>query len=112
MATDDDGSCQIREEDLAQSVLTLNEVMLTFDVESTMFNIKLHGQEGEYRTVVLTKNEVEIEGKKKMIVIIRDVTDKVRLEQGELKKKKEKVRAGVIQKELTVVFSQQCVELQ
>lgn len=64
---------------MAQSVLTLNEVIQTFDLESTMFNIKL-GQDLHYRTVILTKNEVEIEGKKKMILIIRDVTDKVRLE--------------------------------
>jgi len=85
METEDDDISWIREEDLSHSVLTLNEVMQTFHTESTskMFNIKFHeteGQDAEYRTVYLTKNEVQIDGNNKLIVIIRDVSDKVRLE--------------------------------
>jgi len=46
-----------------------------------MFNIKVwvNGEETEYRTVVLTKNKAEIDGNNKVIVLIRDVTDKIRL---------------------------------
>ena len=33
------------------------------------------------RTVVLTRNKVEIDGKEKTLVMIRDVSDKVRLQQ-------------------------------
>ena len=40
-----------------------------------MFNI--NGR----RTVVLTRNKVEIDGKEKTLVMIRDVSDKVRLQQ-------------------------------
>ena len=40
-----------------------------------MFNINYN------RTVVLKKNFVEIEGAKKLIVMMRDVTDKVTLEE-------------------------------
>lgn len=42
--------------DLGSNVLTLDEVMQTFEKESPMFNIK-------NRTVILTKNEVQIDGK-------------------------------------------------
>ena len=46
-----------------------------------MFNLKVRvdHEETEYRTVILSKNKAEIDGKKKVIVIIRDITDKVRL---------------------------------
>ena len=56
-------------------MLTLYEVLQTFEVESPMFNINYN------RTVVLKKNFVEIEGAKKLIVMMRDVTDKVTLEE-------------------------------
>ena len=52
-----------------------------------MYNIKLNRSEEEdsqtddYRTVVLKKNQVEIDGKVKLIIMIRDVSDRVRLEQ-------------------------------
>jgi hypothetical protein len=46
--------------------------------------------------VVLTKTKVEVDGKDKVIIMIRDLTDKVRLEQHQLKKEKEKVRTFVI----------------
>ena len=67
---------------MGKSVLSLTEVLQTFEVESAMFNIKVwvDGQEAEYRTVVLHKNKAEIDGKNKLIVIIRDETDKVRLQ--------------------------------
>jgi len=69
--------------DLGTSVLTLREVMQTFEVGSAMFNIKLPEilQMGvDYRTVVLQKSQVEIEGVKKLIIMVRDVTDKITLE--------------------------------
>ena len=43
-----------------------------------MFNIKL-ADDVEARTVILTKTQVEVDGKNNLIVMIRDVTDKVRL---------------------------------
>jgi hypothetical protein len=51
-----------------------------------MYNIKLKrseedSQKDSCRTVVLKKNQVEIDGKVKLIIMIRDVSDRVRLEQ-------------------------------
>ena len=108
-----DDSNLIRETDLGQSVLTLNEVLLTFSDESTMFNIKLQNplDDVQYRTVVLTKNEVEVEGENKLFIMIRDKTDQVSLAKEDLKKKKEKVGTTLIQKELNEVFSQHCEEV-
>ena len=71
-------------------MLTLYEALQQFEIESNLFNIKLF--KGDSRLVVLHKNKVEIDGKTKLIVMIRDVSDKVRLEQMQLKKKKEKTR--------------------
>jgi hypothetical protein len=62
---------------LGKSVLTLAEVLLTFTGESDLYTIKSNS---ETRTVVLTKNEVEVEGGRQVIVMVRDVTDRVRLE--------------------------------
>jgi len=50
-----------------------------------MYNIKLPEVQRElgsigYRTVVLKKTYVEIDDRKKLIIMIRDVTDRVRLE--------------------------------
>ena len=58
--TQHDCSQSIEEIDLGQSVLTLTEVVQTFAVESPMLNIKLLE---DTRTVVLTKNKVEVDGK-------------------------------------------------
>jgi hypothetical protein len=62
-----------------------------------MFNIKLEPnanldtrQTKDFRTVILSKNQVEVEGTIKLIVMIRDVTDRVRLESEKLKKNTEK----------------------
>jgi hypothetical protein len=75
--------------ELGRSVLTLSEVLLTFERDSAMFNIKVPGEienpADEYRTVVLSKTKVEVDGKDNLIIMIRDVTDKVRLEQYQLK---------------------------
>ena len=108
-----DDSNLIRETDLGQSVLTLNEVLLTFSDESAMFNIKLQNplDDVQYRTVVLTKNEVEVEGENKLFIMIRDKTDQVSLAKEDLKKKKEKVSTTLIQKDLNEVFSQHCEEV-
>ena len=81
-----DGSKSIGEIDLGESVLTMTEALLTFEVESEMFNFKLPSQthrqgHGDYRTVILKKHQVVIDGQIKLIVMIRDVTDKVMLEQ-------------------------------
>ena len=77
MESADDLSSSIQVTELGLSVLTLSEVLLTFERESAMFNIKLHDT---FRTVVLTKTKVEVDGKNNLIVMIRDVTDTVRLE--------------------------------
>jgi len=53
-----DWSKGISETELGKSVLSLTEVLQTFEVESAMFNIKVwvDGEETEYRTVILKKN--------------------------------------------------------
>jgi len=76
LMTENDNSIQGAE--LGTNVLTLHEVLQTFSSESSMYNIQL--DKGDYRTVVLTKNEVELDGTFKMIVMIRDVSDRVQLE--------------------------------
>merc|ERR1740139_1278231 len=77
---EEDASKSICVTELGQSVLTLQEVVQTFDVDSPMYNIKLR-EDDEYRTVVLKKNKVVIDGETKLIIMINDVTDKVRFEQ-------------------------------
>ena len=47
--------------------------MYNIKLPTTMLNI-------EFRTVVLRKTQVEIDGKKKVLIMINDVSDKVRLE--------------------------------
>jgi hypothetical protein len=64
--------------ELGQRVLTLAEVLQTFENDSNMFNIKLPSN-SDWRTVVFKKRHVEIDGKNKVIVMGRDITDKVRL---------------------------------
>ena len=92
--------------DLGQNVLTLTEVMQTFEVESDMFNIKLNTEEtAVFRTVILKKTVVQVDGKQKLIVMIRDITDRVRLEQEQIKKRKQSLRTNSLQKELNEVFS-------
>ena len=54
-----------------------------------MYNIKLNDVDG-YRTVVLKKNNVVIDGETKLIIMINDVTEKVRSEQEKIKNRKEK----------------------
>jgi len=80
MESEDENSQSIMVTELGKSVLTLSEVLLTFERDSAMFNIKVLDA-SEYRTVVLTKTKAEVDGKEKLIIMIRDVTDKVRLEQ-------------------------------
>ena len=63
----------IGETELGERVLTLSEVIQTFEVESGMFDLGS-------RIVVFTKRKVEIDGREKLIVMIRDVTDRQRLE--------------------------------
>ena len=84
----------IEEIELGQSVLTLAEVIQTFEVESPMLNIKLPGAAKHYRTVVLTKNEVEVNGRRKMIVMINDASDRVRVARERHKKEKRCVVQG------------------
>ena len=107
MVREDEGSNRsICMTDLGENVLTLTEVMQTFEVESEMFNIKLNTEEtADYRTVVLKKNVVQVDGKQKLIVMIRDITDRVRLEQEQIKKRKQSLRTNSLQKELNEVFS-------
>ena len=56
-----------------------------------MYNIKL-SDEKVFKTVVLTKRKVEVDGANKLIIMVRDISDKVRLEQEQIKQKKEKER--------------------
>ena len=46
-----------------------------------------------YRTVVLKKNEVKVNGKTKLIIMITDVSATVLLKQDQLRKKKYKQQA-------------------
>jgi chemotaxis signal transduction protein len=76
-----------------------------------MFNIKIGvatdaDTEAEYRTVVLTKTNAEIDGKIKLILMIRDVTDKVRLEQEQIKKTKHKDKIFRLSSHLDEIFKQ------
>ena len=64
-------------------MLTLDEVVQMFEVESAMYNIKMSDE--NMRTVVLTKRKYEVDGENKLIIMIRDVSDKVRLEQEQIK---------------------------
>ena len=57
-----------------------------------MFTIKLKAPTSN-RTVLLTKTQVEMDGESKVIVMVRDVTDKVRLEQEQIRKGKEYSRS-------------------
>ena len=66
------------------SVLNLSEVVQTFDKESTLYNIRLKEQE-ENRTVLLAKNIVEVAGETKLILMVRDVTANVKLEEEQVK---------------------------
>jgi C4-type Zn-finger protein len=102
----DENSMSITETELGKSVLSLREVLQTFDHESAMFNLKVivDGEETEYRTVILTKNKAEIDGKNKVIVIIRDITDKVRLKQEQIKKNKGKKKISELLTSLDDVF--------
>jgi len=94
MMNTEEASRSIQECELGENVLTLHEVIQTFEKDSPMYNIKLPRTElnssvqEECRTVVLKKNSAEIDGKSKLIIMIRDVSDRVRLEQEQIKKKK------------------------
>ena len=92
----------IEETELGKSVLTLTEVLQTFAVESAMYNIKRTTE--TCRTVILTRNKVEIDGKDKTLIMIRDVTDKVRLQLEQIKKIKQKERTFKVQSNLDDVF--------
>ena len=56
------------------------------------------------RTVILKKNKVEVDGKIKVIVMVRDITDKVSLEKEQIKKRKGKVQAVQLLKKLDEVL--------
>ena len=75
-----------------------------------MYNIKL--TDDTCRTVILTKNEVEIDGKDKTLIMIRDVSDKVRLQQEHKKKDKQKNRTFNVQSNLDDVFKQHREEIE
>ena len=55
-----------------------------------MYNIKSTGDVDDYRTVVLKKNSVVIDGQTKLIIMVNDITEKVRSEQEKIKNRKEK----------------------
>ena len=60
--------------------MTLSEIIQTFEGESSMYSIKLVAGSSDYRVVVLTKNKVRVDGVDKVIIMIRDVTNKIKLE--------------------------------
>jgi len=110
MTEEEEGSKSICVTELGQSVLTLAEVLQTFEESSAMFKINLYNSDS-CRTVVLKKNYTTIDGETKMIVMIRDVSDKMRLEQEEVKNKKEKERTFLLQRNLDEVFSKHSDEV-
>jgi len=57
-----DTSKSIGDIDLGESVLTLIEALLTFEDESEMYNIRLPQGNRAYRTVILKKHKVDIDG--------------------------------------------------
>ena len=78
-----------------------------------MFNIKLKNEETpDYRTIILKKTIVQVDGKQKLILMIRDITDRVRLEQEQVKKRKQSLRTNTLQKELIEVFSEHSENLE
>jgi hypothetical protein len=102
-----DSDCSIRITELGRSVLTPAEVLQTFEDESGAFNIKLAGS-GDCRAVVLKKQKVEIDGQHKLIVMIRDITNKVRLEEERAKKEKQKAKVFPLQQALNNQFAIHC----
>ena len=103
MDDENDATNSIQMTELGQSVLTLNEVIQTFESESCMFNVQMQSacdtQTAVYRTVVLKKNEVKINGKSKLIVMLNDVSATVRLKKDQLSKKRFKMEAQLVQTE-------------
>ena len=111
MERDDSIDKTITMTEIGLSVLTLSEVLQTFAVDSAMFNIKLNDLQF-YRTVVLKKNIVEIDGKNKVIIMIRDVSDKIRIEQEQIKKEKDKANIVYLKQNLDDVFVKHCAEVE
>ena len=58
-----------------------------------------------FRTVVLKKSQVEVNGENRQIIMVRDISLKVRLKQEHIKKKKEQIRTSNSQKKLKQVLS-------
>jgi hypothetical protein len=54
--------------------------MQTFEVESHMYTVELVGGQGQC-TVFLKKSKIEVNGENKLIIMLIDVSDRVRLEQ-------------------------------
>ena len=76
-----------------------------------MFNIKLPKTSIDCRTVTLTKIKVEVNGASKLLVMISDVTDRVRLEQEKIKKGRERQSTGEVQGRLEEGFQRHCGEV-
>ena len=56
-----------------------------------MYKVKLVGRQStDFRSVILKKTTVEIDGTQKLIVIINDLTDTVKLEKEQNKKQKDR----------------------
>jgi len=51
----------------------------TFKVESALFNIRMSTADKVFRTVMLKKKQVEIDGETKLIIMINDVSARVKL---------------------------------
>ena len=71
------------------AVLTLDEALQTFVIESQLFRLQLKVELGEQQTeskfIRLRKEKVIIEGNERTIVMIRDVTDSFQNQDRKLK---------------------------
>jgi hypothetical protein len=76
-----------------------------------MFNIKLPKTSIDCRTVTLTKNKVEVNGACKLLVIISDITDRVKLEREKIKKGRERESTSEVQGRLEEGFQRHCEEV-
>ena len=76
-----------------------------------MFNMKLPKTSIDCRTVTLTKNKVEVNGACKLLVIISDITDRVKLEREKIKKGRERESTSEVQGRLEEGFQRHCQEV-
>ena len=82
-------------EDMGSAVLTLEEALQTFEVESGLFRLKLKKDRNDSfqeddRMIKIRKQAVNMEGEERYIIVISDVTKVISFEQVIEKQKQEK----------------------